>query len=52
VAELDLRGEEGSFHYKEGNIVIGPLDLVYPGRHRIEIIEHTTVCTRGDYEQG
>jgi predicted phage baseplate assembly protein len=52
VAELYLRGEEGSFRYMEGNIMIGPLSLVYPGRHSIEIIEQTTVCKRGDYEQG
>ena len=52
VVELYLRGEEGSFRYKEGNIMIGPLSLVYPGRHGIEIIEQTTVCKRGDYEQG
>jgi hypothetical protein len=49
VLEIFLRGEEGSFKYKNGNIEIGDLSLVYPGNHNIEIVEPKVVCKRGSY---
>jgi predicted phage baseplate assembly protein len=44
VLKLSLRGEEGEFKYENGNIMIGQVSLVYPGRHLIEIFEPKTIC--------
>jgi predicted phage baseplate assembly protein len=44
VDSLFLSASGGTFKKKEGNIEIGPLSLVYPGTHEIEVIDPYVRC--------
>ena len=44
VLEISLNALEGEFKYKNGDIEIGSLSLVYSGKHNIEVFEPQIVC--------
>ncbi len=44
VTQLVLRAADGSYQYKQGNIDIPSLYLVYPGSHTIEIRTPEGIC--------
>ncbi len=46
VVALSLYAAEGSFQRRGGNIEIGPLSVVYPGTHRIDIIHPHMKCRK------